>query len=440
MPEQHPRPHAATLHRRRCDVQIRRCAQNAEPARVGSAPKPGGWTHAMAAAYVLATMRIPLALSLLALPALGQTQHYVDATGAGGAFTTLQAAVAAAVNGDVIRVRPTGVYDFGVWVPPVTVSKGLTIVRDGAVSPEFIGDLTVTNLPASQRVVLRGFSAYAPGADNPATILISNCQGAVVLEQMAPNGRKISGAGAVTALTVTNSTDVTLHDCSVNGWRAMVTTGSTLAVSQSTIAGFDASYFQGIGGTPGITSTSCQWSLVDTVVRGGAEHAAASIPGDVAMRLTGGALRMAGGTIVGGGSASAPIAAATLSAGASLVLDSAVAVTQAITGGTPVIAESGRVSFTSAAPGQNASFGFAGPAGSTGALFCGLPIPPTPTIFGRLWCDPNAYFLVGFDLLPLSTTLQVPAYSQVSDVFVVQGLLFDQGQMVFSNPVRAPLH
>lgn len=75
--------------------------------------------------------------------------------------------------------------------------------------------------------------------------------------------------------------------------------------------------------------------------------------------------------------------------------------------------------------------------GSVGVLFWALPIPPTPTPIGPLWGDPNVHVLVGVDVLPLSATLPIPAFSTVADVFVVQGILFDQGQIMLSNPVRA---
>src|SRR5688572_18478273 len=96
-----------------------------------------------------------LCLSLLAaaltarLPAQGRI-WIVDAAG-GGNFLHLPGAVAAASDGDLIRVR-AGNYQTN---QGVTFSKGLTILLDPAADFPIDG-ITVQNLPAGQQVVIRG--------------------------------------------------------------------------------------------------------------------------------------------------------------------------------------------------------------------------------------------------------------------------------------------
>lgn len=381
-------------------------------------------------------MRAILCSLLLALPAIGQTVHYVDATGAGGAFTTLQAAVAAAASGDIVRVRATGFYDFGLFAPPVTIGTGLTIVSDAAPVP-FLGRFEVTNLPASQRVVLRGFVAAYAGSSGAGTVRITNCQGPVVLDDMQLDGYRVYGSGAGTGLVVDASSDVTVHACSVQGTPAMTATSSTVAIGSSTIHGLPSDYGALVNGRPGLVATASQVSMVATSVLGSAPDPGGAIAGAAGMTTDGGLVRMAGGSVVGGGGASTPYDAVTMTATATFVRDATTNVPQAIVGGTQSLAATGRVAFSPAAPGQPASFAMQGPAGSIGALFWSLPVAPTPSPLGPLWGHPHLHVVVGFGTLPLSATLPIPTWATVADVFVVQGLLIDQGRVVLSNPVRA---
>lgn len=381
-------------------------------------------------------MRIPLCSLLLVLPAFAQTVHVVDSTGAGGAFTTLEAAIAAATNGDVIEVRSAGApYIWGLISPPPVVSKGLTIVGDASLVP-FLGVLRISNLPASQRVVFRSFRA-AVGQGTSSSVEVINCQGAVVLEQLNLSGVVGGFGGAHEGLTITGSANVSVKDCQIDGAPALRVAGSSVAVSNSAARSVPADVATFVSTGPGLVASASSVVMTGTLVVGGAEDVSFPGSGAPGVSMIGGSLRLAGGTLVGGGNVATAYDAATLNGSATLTRDSATNVSQPIVGGTQILAESGRVGFTSAAPGQNASFTMQGPAGAVGALFWALPIPPTQTPIGRLWGDPNVHVLVGVDVLPLSATLPIPAFSTVADVFVVQGILFDQGQIVLSNPVRS---
>jgi len=75
---------------------------------------------------------------------------YVRATGAGGAYTTVSAAITAAANGDRIIIQPKT--DGSAYVENLTISKSLTFVSETNYNKYFIRG-TVTINPAAGRVV-----------------------------------------------------------------------------------------------------------------------------------------------------------------------------------------------------------------------------------------------------------------------------------------------
>lgn len=78
------------------------------------------------------------------------TDLYVRATGAGGAYTTVSAAITAAANGDRIIIQPKT--DGSAYIENLTINKSLTFVSETNYNKYYIRG-TVTITPAAGRVV-----------------------------------------------------------------------------------------------------------------------------------------------------------------------------------------------------------------------------------------------------------------------------------------------
>jgi hypothetical protein len=196
-----------------------------------------------------------------------------------GDFTTIQAAVDVATDGDVILVRP-GARAYAAFR---ITGKGLVVAADAAtrISIESASGIAmsqgmiVTNTTATQSVIVRGFSYRAlfnvyPGG---APLIVDQCRGAVTIEDCGLNatGGNPGAAGAfVTAsdhatlircelmaahfqctayampgLHVENA-NVHLHDCTVvattsvctaHGFNAVDLRGGTLTAAGTTFRG-----------------------------------------------------------------------------------------------------------------------------------------------------------------------------------------------------------
>jgi hypothetical protein len=143
-----------------------------------------------------------------------------------GPLTTIQAAVNAAADGDLILVQ-SGTY------PPFDVqAKSLTLVGDPAaevflfaVFPPgipFDRGIEVRNLAANQRVVVRGIDFRIAVPDPLPTAEIANCSGAVLFEDCEIAGSV--GAG----VSVSNSNSVTFVRCLLRGGGPFLPVGSSV--------------------------------------------------------------------------------------------------------------------------------------------------------------------------------------------------------------------
>lgn len=120
-------------------------------------------------------LRSPLACLLLSAPALAADVLVVDTTpGSGVDFTSIETALAAAADGDVVLVRP-GAYGHSLSSPVVIDGKSVVLVADGAV--QWTGGLMVLNLSASQRFAMRGLHS-----SNDLGMAALDCSGTVWVE------------------------------------------------------------------------------------------------------------------------------------------------------------------------------------------------------------------------------------------------------------------
>ncbi|QDU65189.1 hypothetical protein [Engelhardtia mirabilis] len=186
---------------------------------------------------------------LIATAPLVQAKVWVVDPGGGGDFVQIPQAIAAAADGDTILVRGSEGMDF------VVDGKGLAIVADtGLTVPT--GAITVRNLAAGQRAVLRGLSASAgAGAFVPSEgLTIENCTGSVWVEDcdfsgdtpVSPFLTAVADGGSVSG-----SDQVSLVDCTFVGNVGAIPTVSTggagLVVENSSVQVYGGSVQAGGG-------------------------------------------------------------------------------------------------------------------------------------------------------------------------------------------------
>jgi hypothetical protein len=248
-----------------------------------------------------------LLASIAATPLLALDVHTVAADGHSD-FTTIQAAVDAAANGDVVLVRG-GAY------PAVTVDgKSLWIARVGTKSVG-VPSVVVRNLAIDQRVVLAKIGMTSTSTLVPALHVIDNL-GHVHVVDCAIRGRNVievfdGGPGA----WIEDSRAVTMTRCSISGGGGGLSWGS---------AG-------GTGGT-GLVSDRATPALYDCVVAGGSGGGQKDWPGGdggTACHVKSRSVFMSGGTIAGGQGGSGHIKSgggAAGDGGVGLIVDAAAAV------------------------------------------------------------------------------------------------------------------
>lgn len=126
---------------------------------------------------MLAVLRGPLLCGpLLGCVVAAQATLTVDATGSGGAFTTVQAAITAASPGDRIRVLGNGPY------PSFVVDRAVDIQGAGGTR---VPGIEVTAVPAGQSARVAGFALDMP---SNASIFVHHCPGSVLLQNLTITG------------------------------------------------------------------------------------------------------------------------------------------------------------------------------------------------------------------------------------------------------------
>lgn len=127
-------------------------------------------------------------------------------------FATIQDAIDAAANGDVLRVMP------GIYAGFQISAKGVTVLGDSATPWQVNGRVKVNSTSAGQTVVVSGFTQVpAGGGGGLAGLAINACAGSVRIQDCAWMGQSASSARGGAGVRVENSSDVVLTNCNALG-------------------------------------------------------------------------------------------------------------------------------------------------------------------------------------------------------------------------------
>lgn len=333
-------------------------------------------------------MRVLLGSILIALvgPATvlpSQRRFVVDANG-GGQYADLPQALAAARDGDVFDVRP-GLYT------PTTTSAGVRVVGGDGRSLR-AGTFTIRGLARSATFAITGFETDV--AADRVEFVVDRCDGPVVLQRLvAVSPWPWPFAPVTHRLLVTGSGAVSAHECRWQGNGAVEVggAGSSLTLTSSTVDGFGAPAGSFVQAYPGLRQTGGRVELVDCTVEGGEGSSLPRVSGGYAAIVSGGTLRAARSSILGGWShvliSTWREPAMQISAGATVVVDPTVTWTP---GGAvaPTTATVPAVSVPSTAVGGVLVPTWSGGLGMPSLLGISLAGPRLGSPWGPIFLDP----------------------------------------------------
>src|SRR5215510_3476564 len=199
-----------------------------------------------------------VACALLAAPSRAGVL-VVDAAG-GGDFTKLPAAVAAALDGDILLVR-AGEYDLYLTAP--MPAKSLTLLADAPTGPPLIHDVDLHGLPAGYTLILRGFEMDEVDSFGYA-LRLEDCEGALVFEDCDIAGANIGPAGFAGSppgwpgARLSACASVTFVRCSLTGGKG----------ADQVIGGSTSTWGPGDGG-PALDAIASHVALHDCTLLGG---------------------------------------------------------------------------------------------------------------------------------------------------------------------------
>ncbi|MCP3920873.1 MAG: hypothetical protein GY711_35545 [bacterium] len=230
-----------------------------------------------------------LQLCILAALSPGSPADVLDVGGGTPDYSEIHAAVAAAANGDVIRVWPGSYQIFQVN------GKALTIAATAPGAAQVLGAYRVMNLSADDVVAITGIAST--GNDSEGALVV-NCLGSVRFQDCTMIGHEglqgttppppMDGDGW-SGVRVLGSNDVSFVRCELEGGAGALIScefqdwyigngGSALSVEDSTVAFFDSVATGGYGGgsidttdTAGARGGHGVQATVSTVYVGGSE-------------------------------------------------------------------------------------------------------------------------------------------------------------------------
>lgn len=409
------------------------------------------------------THLMALVAAALAGGLAAQARTWVVDAGGGGDFTDLAPALAAARDGDVIRIRP-GLYNGG------STSKALTIVGDAGArvrtTTAFFGRaLQIKGLPRGRTFVLAGITAERGTTYSPGIFLsIEDCKGHVHVDRLVADLLQLSFNSATShvAVFVSSSDHVTLQDSFCTGSTALSSRASTLVLNECSMTG-EAARDHPFSGprSAGPAAESSQDRLVITESRlTGGNGTNRWLGGGYVAPAEG--LRMQGSTVTLAGSSRSSVAAgsavpvdvsAVAGAGGSLLLDPRVVLTPNRTAPAVAVAIPTRtvrlpaVTATGAAPGGTLAVDLIASNGDLADVYLSLPAYPVPSPIpgtGELWIDFPTWIVLGRFRVPpserISLRLALPPLPGLRGVPIrVQGVAGTAAGFRFCTPATVVL-
>ena len=169
------------------------------------------------------------AVLVLAAPLASAKTWTVGGTGAD--FSDLPAAIAAASDGDVILVR-SGAYS------GFDLDKGLAIVSSAA-AVSIAGDVTIHDVAAPGRAVLRGFVF-----DDESVLTLRSSSGEIVVEEVT---LPFTYDDTVTRVHVSDCSNVAFTDLDAEGGRSLTKAGPAVLLERSSVRFAQAVILGGYG-------------------------------------------------------------------------------------------------------------------------------------------------------------------------------------------------
>ncbi len=177
-------------------------------------------------------------LAILATTVVSHASVLVVAP-SGAPFTTIQAAVDAAVDGDVVLVRP------GTYGGFTLNAKSLALVSDPAGAAHIAGATQITNVGVGRITSLSGFAVSA------GDLIATDCAGSLRFEALTSDLPSVSQTTYAHALLLSDCADVAILRCLLQGSPSHGSfpsdPGQGLAFNDSNVAIYDSSIVGGKG-------------------------------------------------------------------------------------------------------------------------------------------------------------------------------------------------
>jgi hypothetical protein len=185
----------------------------------------------------------PLAALFLTLPTQGAGQVFVVAPT--GPYTTIQAAVDAAGDGDIVLVESGSYSGFSI------ADKGVSVIANAGASVVVTSGIAISDLAVTRHVALHNLRVTVAWPTFADALQLTNNQGSIRVEECALPGsadffsHTVGSRGAA----ITSSGDVAFARCDLLGGFCPVNGGSGLVLVQSNAALFDTRAVGSTGGS-----------------------------------------------------------------------------------------------------------------------------------------------------------------------------------------------
>jgi len=246
------------------------------------------------------------------------------------------------------------------------------------------------------------------------------------------------------ALTVQGGSHVALHRVNLLGAPGLRATSSRVTITQSTIRGHSNQGRFNPAASEALIATGSSIGFANSGTYGGGGSFSGSYvsPPATGLVLRNSTVLAAAAVFYGYGFPYLQTSASVdLDAGSWLFHDAATLFSSNVTGATGNLTsvESGSVSGSLSPAGQPCTFQLDAAPGSFGVLAVALPGPAITTPLGTLWLDQSSLTTLVVGVLPLQSTVTLPAWVPRGTALAWQGAVLNQGLLLLSTPLLSTL-